>query len=114
MSQRNKNPTNKDTLEFSNPLPGIYRKTLRYNNDLMLCFFKLEKDAKIPLHHHEAQQIGYVLKGKIQFMTEKNQNNFIAIKGDSYIFDSHEKHGASILNDAEVVEVFHPSREDYQ
>lgn len=114
MIKKNKNPSNKDSIKPINPIPGIYRKTLRYNKDIMLCHFKLEKDAKIPLHDHEAQQIGYVIKGKIQFNTENDQNNFIAIKGDSYVFDSHEKHGAQILKNAEVIEVFHPSREDYK
>ena len=73
----------------------------------MLCHFSLEKDAKIPIHNHKEHQIGYVIEGKIKFLIENG--DFIAQAGDSYVFDSNEKHGALIIEKAEVIEVFHPS-----
>ena len=39
---------------------------------------------------------------------------FFAEEGDSYVFDSHEKHGAKIMDHAEVIEVFSPARDDYK
>ena len=107
-----KNPIHKEMVDSVKALEGIYRKTLAYNDKVMLCSFILEKDAEIPLHNHEAHQIGYVIKGKIQFITESE--NFIAQDGDSYVFDSYEKHGAKILENAEVIEMFYPTREDYK
>jgi len=107
-----KGPINKENVEKVEALEGIYRKTLAYNNDVMLCFFILEKDAVVPLHEHEAHQIGYVLKGKIKFITETRE--FIAKEGDSYVFNSNEKHGAELLEYTEVIEVFNPIREDYK
>jgi quercetin dioxygenase-like cupin family protein len=106
-----KGPINKEGVQRVKQLEGIYRRTLAYNKDVMLCFFNLEKNAEIPLHNHESSQIGYVVKGKIKFIMEERE--FIANTGDSYVFDSWEKHGATILEDSEVVEIFNPSREDY-
>lgn len=106
------NPINKDDVEPVKALDGIYRKTLTYNDETMLCFFKLEKNASIPLHNHEATQIGYVIKGKIRFLLENGE--FIAQEGDSYVFDSNEKHGAEIMEESEVIEVFSPCREEYK
>ncbi|MFX1256445.1 MAG: cupin domain-containing protein [Promethearchaeota archaeon] len=103
---------NKDSVESIKALEGIYRKTLIYNDTVMLCLFTLEKDAEIPLHNHEAHQIGYVNKGKIKFITEGSE--FIAQEGDSYVFNSWETHGAKILERTELVEVFSPSREEYK
>lgn len=108
-----KGPVNKDNIQQVKALDGIYRKTLAYNNNVMLCFFDLEKGAEIPLHDHEAHQIGYVVSGKLQFITE-TRGDFIAQEGDSYVFDSWEKHGAKILETAEVIEVFCPTRDDYK
>ncbi|MFX0001229.1 MAG: cupin domain-containing protein [Candidatus Hodarchaeota archaeon] len=107
-----KGPINIENVEEVEALEGIYRKTLAYNNDVMLCFFILEKGAVVPLHKHEAHQIGYVLKGKIKFNTETRE--FIAKEGDSYVFNSNEKHGAELLEYTEVIEVFNPTREDYK
>ncbi len=108
-----KGPINKNNIEAVKQLEGIYRKTLSFNGSVMLCQFDLRKNSEIPMHEHEAHQIGYVIKGKIKFITE-TRGEFIAQKGDSYVFDSLEKHGAIILKDAEVIEVFHPSREEYK
>ena len=108
-----KGPVNKDNIQKAKMLDGIYRKTLAYNDSVMLCYFDLEKNAEIPLHDHDAHQIGYVVSGKIEFITE-TRGNFIAQEGGSYVFDSREKHGAKILETAEVIEVFSPARDDYK
>lgn len=106
------NPINKEKVESIKALDGIYRKTLMYNDEVMLCLFTLERNSTIPLHHHNENQIGYVLKGKIKFKLENG--NFIAKSGDSYLFNSMEKHGAEVLEDTEILEVFSPSRDEYK
>jgi len=107
-----KNIKSKDNAKQIKVFEGVYRKTLLYNRNLMLCHFTLEKNAEIPLHSHKEHQIGYVIDGKLKFLTENGE--FIVKKGASYIFDSNEKHGAKILEDSEVIDVFHPAREDYK
>jgi len=107
-----KSSINRNNVQSVNQLKGVYRKTLIHNDSVMLCHFILDKDAEIPLHSHVEHQIGYVIKGQIKFITEGNE--FIVVEGDSYIFDSNEKHGALILENAEIIDVFSPSREDYK
>jgi quercetin dioxygenase-like cupin family protein len=100
-----------ESIEFIKALDGIYRKTLAYNDHLMLCYFMLHKGSEVPIHFHKEYQIGYVLKGKLKFITENG--SFIVKEGDSYVFESYEKHGAIILEDSNLIDVFNPSREDY-
>lgn len=102
----------KNSVDSVESLHGIYRKTLVYNKNMMLCHFNLIKGSQIPLHSHKEHQIGYVLKGKLKFITENGE--FIAKEGDSYVFDSNEKHGAMILEDTDAIDVFSPAREDYK
>jgi len=108
-----KGPVNKANIQKVKALDGVYRKTMAYNDSVMLCYFDLEKNAEIPLHDHESHQIGYVVSGKIQFITE-TRGDFLAQEGDSYVFDSREKHGARVLETAEVIEVFCPTRDEYK
>ena len=105
-------PVSRTKVQAVKTLDGVYRKTLIYNDSLMLCHFTLEKNAIIPLHSHKENQIGYVIRGKIKFQTKDIE--FIAKEGDSYVFDSNEKHGALILENAEIIDVFNPSRDDYK
>jgi len=107
-----KSSISRNSVQSVNPLKGVYRKTLLYNDSVMLCHFILDKDSEIPLHSHEEHQVGYVIKGQIKFITDGNE--FIVVEGDSYIFDSNEKHGALILENAEIIDVFSPPREDYK
>ncbi len=39
----------------------LTRRTLAYNEEMMLCHFTLQKGLKLELHQHVAVQIGYVL-----------------------------------------------------
>ncbi len=92
--------------------PGIFRTTLSYNDSVMLCHFDMRKGAKIPLHSHVAVQNGYVVSGKVRFH-RKGGASFEATPGMSYVFDSGEEHGAEVLENAVVIEVFAPMRPEY-
>ena len=46
---------------------GIFRTTLSYGDESMLCHFKMTKGSRIPLHNHVAVQNGFVIRGKLKF-----------------------------------------------
>ena len=103
--------TKSESTTVENP-PGIFRTAITYDKDTMLCHFTMTKGAEIPLHNHLAAQIGYVVSGKVKFKKESGEE-FIASTGTSYVFSSNEKHGANVLETAEVIEVFAPMRPEY-
>lgn len=100
-----------DAKTVENP-PGIFRTTLAYNEQTMVCHFNMKKDARIPLHNHDAVQSGYVISGKVKFFRGK-EDSFIAAAQTSYAFGPNEPHGAEVIEDAEVVECFAPMRPEY-
>ena len=91
---------------------GIFRTTLSFNEQSMLCHFRLTRGSAIPLHNHEVVQHGYVLSGRIRFLLNEGQS-FVATAGMSYAFDPWEHHGAEAVEDSEVVEFFAPMRPEY-
>jgi len=93
-------------------MPGVYRTTLAYIDEAMICHFRLKKGTDIPLHNHAAVQAGYVVSGKIHF-TRGDRSEFIAEPGCGYAFSPDEKHEARILEDTTVIEFFTPSRPEY-
>ena len=92
--------------------PGIVRRTMAHDDDLMLCHFVMKKGAEVPLHNHVAVQNGFVVSGRVQFLDE-NGETFAAEAGDGYLFASLETHGTRVLEDAVVIECFCPSRPEY-
>ncbi|KKK46103.1 hypothetical protein LCGC14_0625510 [marine sediment metagenome] len=103
---------NKKDIQSTETIKGVYRRTMVFNENIMLCHFTLEKDAEIPLHHHRESQVEYILHGRIKFFTEDRE--LIVKKGDSYIFEPDERHGATILENSEVIDIFNPARVDYR
>jgi quercetin dioxygenase-like cupin family protein len=97
------------TVEAS---PGIFRTTLAWNEQAMLCHFHMQKGAKVPLHDHPATQNGYVISGKVRFLKSGGEA-FTAVSGTGYCFGPMESHGAEVLEDSEVIECFAPARSEY-
>ncbi|MHA1745036.1 MAG: cupin domain-containing protein [Promethearchaeota archaeon] len=106
-----KNPVNIKNIRPAEPIPGILLRTLTYNKDATLCHFQLVKGSHIPMHDHINTQVGFVISGKLKFTTEKG--GFLVQSGDSYAFNPSEKHGAEVLEDTVVIDVFTPDREAY-
>lgn len=92
--------------------PGIFRTTLAWDAQTMLCHFRMQKGARIPLHHHPAAQNGYIASGKVRFERGSGES-FEAVAGTGYCFGPEESHGAEVLEDSVVIECFAPMRPEY-
>jgi quercetin dioxygenase-like cupin family protein len=100
-----------ETATVENPA-GIFRTTIAYNENLMLCHFLLKKGARVPFHGHEAVQNGYLIRGKLRMLWETGRE-FIAEPGSGWCFDAHVRHGAEALEESEAIECFSPARPEY-
>lgn len=90
---------------------GVTRKILTYDADLMLVEVKFEKNAIGALHAHKHQQISYVAKGSFEFTLGEVCK--IVKQGDSIYIPSDVVHGVRALEEAIIVDVFTPMREDF-
>ncbi len=94
------------------PLPGLTRRTLAQSDNLMLCEFTFEADVYIPVHSHPHEQVGYVVKGRVEMTIDGETTELLA--GDSYLAPSNVSHGAHTLEPTIIVDTFCPAREDYR
>ncbi len=92
-------------------LEGIQIKTLVYGDKSLLSEFHLEKGSRLPLHAHPQEQTGYMIAGHIRLSV--GGEVFEVKPGDSWCIPGATKHGAEILEDSIIIEVFSPLREDY-
>jgi len=104
--------TRLDAAKEVEVFPGIFRKTLSYDAQIMLCHFTMRSGAKVPLHNHAAVQVGYVVSGRVRFRFADGTSSTME-PGHSYVFDSMESHAAEVLEDSEVIECFAPMRPEY-
>ncbi|MBN2150577.1 MAG: cupin domain-containing protein [Candidatus Lokiarchaeota archaeon] len=103
----------KDTVAPVEAVKGIHRRTMCYNDDAQICHFDMKKGSVIELHSHPAAQIGYVVKGKVEFWYQTKDSKHLVVTGDSYLIPGNVPHGAVVIEDSDVIEVFSPARKEY-
>ncbi|NYF78255.1 cupin domain-containing protein [Granulicella arctica] len=100
-----------DTPPATHPGAGMTRQVLAYSDQLMLVRHRFEKGWIGTPHSHPHHQLVYVLSGSIRIIADGEEA--IAQAGDSFVVDGNVEHQAFALEDAEVLDVFTPHREDY-
>ncbi len=91
---------------------GVHRKTLTVGEKMMLVEFTFRKGAIVPTHTHPNEQVGYVVKGKVNLKIGKKEHLLGA--GDSYYIEPNIEHSATLIEESKIIDVFCPPREDYK
>ncbi|MGD0765840.1 MAG: cupin domain-containing protein [Dehalococcoidia bacterium] len=91
--------------------PGIVRRALTGGERMTLCEITLYKDAVVPLHSHEDEQAGYVIRGRMLFKIGEEEREIGA--GYGYLAPGNVPHALTALEDSLIVEVFSPPRKGY-
>lgn len=99
-----------ETLGISQPLPGVSGKKI-VGERFMMCWFQYEPNVTEPVHQHESEQLSYVVKGQVEFLS--GRGHVEAGPGDVFYFPSNDPHGLRVLSKgAELIEIFSPIRPD--
>jgi len=94
--------------EQLNPL--LSRKLVT-GDRVMLSELVLKKGCVVPAHHHENEQVSYVLRGALKF--EVNGKEIILKAGDVLHIPSNVVHSATALEDTLDLDIFSPPRQDW-
>lgn len=97
--------------DWENVGPGVTRKILGFDKELMLVCARFEKGAVGTLHHHPHRQVTYVASGR--FEVEIDGEKQTLDEGDSFFVGPELVHGAKALEAGTLVDVFAPAREDF-
>jgi quercetin dioxygenase-like cupin family protein len=79
-------------MEISNPAPGLTRKIMGYNNQIMMVHIHFEKSSIGYIHQHFHAQTSYVISGAFEItIGDKTQ---ILKAGEGYFIEPNMIHGA--------------------
>ena len=90
--------------------PTIGRKIIS-GDKVMIAQVFLAKGAVVPEHHHESEQITYILEGALEF--EIDGKRLVVGKGQVLRIPSNVPHKAVALEDTLDLDVFSPIRHDW-
>src|SRR6478609_9218132 len=98
-------------IAWQNAGPGINRRLLGYDKNLMLVKIQFEKSAIGGVHQHPHSQASYVESGVFELTIEEKKR--ILQKGDGYYVPPHVLHGCKCLEEGVLIDSFGPAREDF-
>lgn len=99
------------SVEWTELEPGIKRKIMTYNNQMMIVKVAFEKDAVGTLHQHPHTQTSYVSKGIFDVTIDGKTQRLGA--GDVFLVPTELMHGVLCIESGELVDVFAPMRADF-
>jgi quercetin dioxygenase-like cupin family protein len=80
----------------------------------MLTHVYIKKGGIVPLHHHENEQITYILEGALKFWVGSEDAEPIIVRaGEVLVLPSNLPHKAEALEDTLDVDIFTPPRQDW-
>lgn len=94
--------------EQMNPL---FARQVVHGERLTLARVHLKKGCKIPLHHHENEQVSNVIEGRLRF--EIGGQEKVVGPGEMIHIPPHSPHLAEALDDCVCLDIFTPTREDW-
>jgi quercetin dioxygenase-like cupin family protein len=94
------------------PEPGLTRRILANNSQLMLVEHRMEAGWVGARHSHPHDQLVYVLAGHLAIRCGAAEK-FEVRAGDSFVVAGGVEHQAWAFEPSHVLDVFTPAREDY-
>ena len=90
--------------------PSILRRYVT-GDRLTVARFELKKDGVVPRHSHANEQFTCVLRGALRFDIDGRQ---VVVRQDEVLqIPGGVEHGVTVLEDAVVIDVFNPVRQDW-
>lgn len=90
---------------------GYAARTI-HTGTMTLVYWTVEEGAAMPEHAHLHEQIAHVLKGRFE-LTVGGETRVLE-PGTVAVIPPHVRHGGRALTHCELLDVFHPEREDYK
>ena len=113
MSDRSVTHYTWEHLPRENVSPMLDRRLIT-GDRMMLAHVYLKKGCIVPKHHHENEQITYILEGALRFHIGEEQKEEVIVRaGEVLHIPSNVPHMAEALEDTLDVDIFDPPRQDW-
>jgi quercetin dioxygenase-like cupin family protein len=93
------------------PMSDVISRRLVYGEKAMLAHVYLKKGAVVPEHHHENEQITWILEGALHFHIDGD--DVVVKAGETLVIPSNMPHSATALEDTVDIDIFAPPRQDW-
>ena len=96
------------------PVTDVIDRKLVTGDRMMMAQVFIKKDAVVPKHSHDNEQLTYILEGALHFWIGEDGSEEVTVNaGEVLHIPSNVPHKAKALVDTLDVDVFSPPRQDW-
>ncbi len=100
-----------EDVPLDNPIPLLHRKRVTGEKILVANVF-LTKGCRVDLHHHESEQIAYVISGHVRWGIgapgTPDRREFESRGGEVLVLPSNLPHEVEALEDTNILDMLSP------
>ena len=100
-----------NSLRKHSPIKGFTGRFVHTDNETF-SFWDIMKGAQLPEHSHPQEQTSIVVKGTFRLVVEGISRDLS--NGTIAVIPANAVHSGTALTDCEIMDIFHPVREDYR
>ncbi len=90
---------------------GYYARTI-HTGTMTFVYWTVEAGHSLSLHSHLHEQVSHVLSGEFELTVDGETK--ILTPGIVAFIPPHVMHGGRAITDCQLLDVFHPERDDYK
>ena len=99
-----------DDIEHEELGPATARRVV-HTDRMTIAHIYLKQGGIVRRHHHENEQVSYVMEGRLCFYFDDHEEEVSA--GEMMQIPSHKPHKVEALEDSVALDLFQPVREDW-
>ena len=93
---------------------SMMTRRMVYGEKIMIAKMNFKDGFRVPLHHHENEQITEVISGTIRFWFGADKSQVMELNaGDTIVIPGNLPHEALMIGDVEEIDTFAPPRQDW-
>lgn len=100
-----------ESLPSKEIVKGFHARTI-HTGTMTFVYWTVEAGYAIPEHSHLHEQVAHVLNG--EFALRVGGETKVLKPGLVAVIPPHVRHGGKAITDCQLLDVFHPEREDYK
>lgn len=111
MTHQTKTPIALSQVESRELIAGFNGRFIHSEN-MTFAYWTIAKDASLPEHSHHHEQVVNMLDGEFELIVDGQPHRLTP--GDVLIIPGGVTHSGRAISNCRILDVFHPTRDDYR